>query len=231
MRNSQNKVQYYISNTQDGNLSLSIWSDETKVLENRKKLAWKLSYSVDKLVTLNQVHGNEVVLISHDNYKEKLDWDAIITKEKWIVIWVLTADCIPIILYDEISWIVCTIHAGWKWTNLKIVEKSLEKMLNLWANILNIKAIIWPGIWVNSYEVWKEVWDYFRTQVKKNLENWKVLLNLKEENKLQLLEKWVLEENISILEADTFTNKTYFSARRDGFHKWRFGSFIWLGEG
>ena len=39
---------------------------------------------------------------------------------------------------------------------------------------------------------------------------------------------WILEQNIDISNIDTFSDKNYFSARRDGYNSGRFGMWIYL---
>lgn len=230
-----NNINYYISDISDSNLALHIWDKEEKVIENRKKLASKLWFNLEDFVYLNQVHWN---IIKCMNQEDKWSWsiifdtahiaDACITNKKWIILSVLVADCVPIILYDDINNIIWVVHAWWKSTNLKIVKKTIKQMLILWATLENIKIIIWPSINECSFEVWEEVWIHFRNEVKTSVINNKQFINLQKENKIQAIEYWVKESNIQEIKIDTFTNPNYFSARRDWFNKGRFGAFIWL---
>ena len=220
------KTKYYISDIRDGNIALHIWDNESKVMENRKNLSSKLNHDLEDFVYMNQIHGAKVQIVWKKN--QKCDCDSIITNKKGIVLSVMVADCVPVLLYDNKRWIIWAVHAGWKWTHKKILENTIQKMLNIWANIDTIKVIIWPSIAQWSYEVWKEVADNFRTEVKQKKATEKFLLDLKTENKLQALELWVKEGNIQVIDIDTFSDKNYFSARRDGFSGWRFWWFIWL---
>ena len=111
---------------------------------------------------------------------------------------------------------------------MSTIKNTINKMLELWANINNLKIIIWPSINQCSYEIWEEVWEKFRNEVKTDLINQKQYLDLKKENKLQALELWIKEDNIEIINIDTFSDKNYVSARRDWFKKGRFGWFIYI---
>lgn len=231
-----NNINYYISDVSDGNLALHIWDDEKLVINNRKNLASKLWFDLEDFVFLDQVHWSHIKIISNEDkwvgiydHNSAFEADSIITKEKWIVIWVLVADCVPVLLHDKEQWIVCAVHAGWKSTNKKILKNSINEMINNWSEKQNIKTILWPSISEHSYEVWEEVWNNFRDEVKTKIIDWKQYLNLKLENKLQAIESWIKESNIEVVNIDTFTDKKYFSARRDWFWKWRFGVFIWIG--
>ena len=239
-----NNIKYYISNVSDWNLWLHIWDNEDKVISNRKKIASKLWFNLEDFVYMNQVHGSEVEIIFNPSLnsflwkrkeaaeKNKLDkllnCDTLVTKDKWIVLSVMVADCVPVILYDDINKVVWVSHCWWKSTNLKILKKTISEMLSIWADINNVKIIIWPSISSCSYEVWEEVWINFREEVKTEIINNKQYLNLKLENKIQALESWVKESNIEIIDIDTFTDENYFSARRDWYNKWRFAAFLWI---
>ena len=51
-----------------------------------------------------QTHSNKVILINNKNkYMNKFKTDAIVTKIKGIALGVVTADCVPIILFDSIT--------------------------------------------------------------------------------------------------------------------------------
>lgn len=184
---------------------------------------------------MNQIHWSEVIVIWESNkwrwtinIDESLNCDALVTKEKGIVLSVLVADCVPLLFYDDVNEIIWVAHAGWKWTNKEILKSTINKMIELWADISNIKVIIWPSISKCSYEIWEEVWVNFREEVKTNLINKKQFLDIKKENKLQALEMWIKENNIELINTCTFSDKNYFSARRDWFNKWRFWGFIYI---
>ena len=50
---------------------------------------------------MHQTHSNKVIIINKKNKNlKKFNSDALITKEKDVSLGVVTADCVPIILYD-----------------------------------------------------------------------------------------------------------------------------------
>ena len=55
----------------------------------------------------------------------KFKSDAIVTKIRGLALGVVTADCVPIILYDAKNQIIACIHAGWKGALSGIIELSL----------------------------------------------------------------------------------------------------------
>jgi hypothetical protein len=230
-----NNIIKTFSDISDWNLALHIWDNEKIVINNRKNLASKLNKDLEDFIYMNQIHSVDIVVVWKNekwlwiisiNDAIKCDW--LVTREKWIVLSVLVADCLPILFYDDINKVIGVAHAWWKWTNKDILKNTINKMLELSANINNLKIIIWPSINQCSYEIWEEVWEKFRNEVKTDLINQKQYLDLKKENKLQALELWIKEDNIEIINIDTFSDKNYFSARRDWFKRWRFGWFIYI---
>ena len=83
---------------------------------------------------MHQTHSNKVVEIKKNNYKKKIIADAMITKMKNFAIGVVTADCVPIILYDVKNKIIGCIHAGWKGAFSGIIENTIKKIKKLNSN-------------------------------------------------------------------------------------------------
>ena len=234
-----NNIIKTFSDISDWNLGLHIWDDKNTVIENRKLLVSKLNKNLEDFIYMNQVHSGNVKVVNNsllnslplqwkEASKDFFSCDWLVTNEKWVVLSVLVADCVPVLFFDNINWVIWVAHAGWKWAYKNIVQNTINQMLNIWANINDINIIIGPSINQCSYEVWEEVWVNFREEVKTELISWKQFLDLKKENKMQALELWIKEDNIEILNIDTFTDNNYFSARRDWFKKWRFGWFIYI---
>jgi len=82
----------------------------------------------DKLILMHQTHSNKVVEIKKNNYKKKIIADAMITKMKGFALGVVTADCVPIILYDAKNEIIGCIHAGWKGAFSGVIQNTISKI-------------------------------------------------------------------------------------------------------
>ena len=117
--------------------------NKINVSKNINYVAKKMGVKKDKLILMHQSHSNKVVEIKKNNYKSKIIADAIITKMKGIALGVLTADCVPIILYDINNDIIGCIHAGWKGAYFDIIKNTITKMKQLNSNN-NIIASIGP---------------------------------------------------------------------------------------
>ena len=192
--------------------------------DSKKNIAKNLNYVAKymaiektKLVLMHQTHSNKVVEIKKNNYKKKIIADAMITKMKGVALGVLTADCVPIIIYDFQTNIVGCIHAGWKGAFSDIIYKTIKKIKKI--NVNNkIHASVGPCIGKKNYEVDNDFYKKFLTKSRKN----KVYFSYKNKTKkLFNLRKFVTDKLLKLnvrvdqINRDTFTEKSnFFSYRR-----------------
>ena len=158
--------------------------------------------------------------MSAEARKEYLEGvDAVITNIPDVCIGVSTADCIPVLLYDEEHKAVAAIHAGWRGTVVRIVQKTIRLMTETYGTKPeNIKAVIGPGISLKNFEIGDEVYDAFDKEgfpmdkIASRFAKWH--LNLPLCNKLQMTDLGVKPENIHIDDVCTYDNTdNFFSAR------------------
>lgn len=140
------------------------------VAANRKMLADQLGIDSDKLVLPHQVHGVEVRQVASDFFQMPANVrkmilegvDALVTTLPGVCIGVSTADCIPVLLYDEEHHAVAAIHAGWRGTLARIVHKTIQEMaFSFHTDPKKLKAVIGPGISLDNFEVGDEVYEAF----------------------------------------------------------------------
>ena len=187
----------------------------------------------------HQTHTDNVFHITEDflalpesERKNRLEGvDAIISNVPDVIMGISTADCIPVLVYDPEHHAAAAIHAGWKGTLKRIVEKSLGKMQETFGtNPAKCLAAIGPGISLESFEVGDEVGEAFvnegfdiekvsvrlpKMNVSYPTDEKRLHLDLKEINRCQLLSLGVLAENIEVSPIDTYTDGRFFSARRE----------------
>ena len=140
-----------------------------------------------------------------------------ITKMKGVALGVVTADCVPIIIYDVKNEIIGCVHAGWKGAFLGVIKNTISKIKSISSNN-KIYASIGPCISKKSYEVDKSFYKMFLLKSRNN----KIYFSYKNKNKkLFNLRKFVsdklLEFNVLIdhINRDTFKERTnFFSYRR-----------------
>ena len=115
------------------------------VKKNLIIVAKKMQVEPNNLILMHQTHSAKVVEIKKNNYKRKIIADAMITNMNNISLCVLTADCVPIILYDVENKIIGCIHAGWKGALRNIIEKTISKIKRMGLNN-RIYAAVGPCI-------------------------------------------------------------------------------------
>ena len=71
------------------------------IVMNLKKVAKKMSVKNSHLILMHQTHSDKVIEIKKNIYKKKISSDAMITKMRGIALGVVTADCVPILIYDK----------------------------------------------------------------------------------------------------------------------------------
>ena len=187
------------------------------VKKNLDYVAKKMGVERGKLILMHQTHSNKVVEINKKNYEKKVIADAMITKMKGFALGVVTADCVPIILYDEKNQIIGCIHAGWKGTLLGVIKNTVSKIKKI-SSSNKIYACVGPCIGKKSYEVDK---NFYKMFVAKSRNNKIYFSNKNKTKKLFNLRKFVTNKlikaniNVDQVDRDTFTEKSnFFSYRR-----------------
>lgn len=204
--------------------------DPRHVALSRKLFADCLGIAVEKMWFPRQVHGTRVMVVD-SSAPAGQQADAVITSEREQLIGVSTADCVPVLLYDRCKRVVAAVHAGWRGTIGRIVEKTVEAMKsNYECHPSDILAVICPSISLESFEVGSEVADKFVNEgysdcisfdyPKPHIDLWKA-------NVKQLVAMGIEEQNIDCSPICTFQNgDILFSARRLGIESGRMISAI-----
>ena len=200
-------------------LNCGIGSKDGKknILKNINYISKKMFVKKNKLILMKQTHSSKVIEIKKNNYNRKINSDAIITKVKGLALGVLTADCVPIIIYDFKNEIVGCIHAGWKGAFSGIIKNTVNKIKKLNSNN-QIFASIGPCIGHKSYEV---DLNFYKKFLNKSRKNKKYFSHKNKNKKLFNLRKFVADKLIELkvkvdhVNYDTFREKTnFFSYRR-----------------
>ncbi|MDC3071443.1 peptidoglycan editing factor PgeF [Candidatus Pelagibacter sp.] len=194
--------------------------NQVKVKQNLNIVKNKIGKKSKNIFLLHQIHSNKYVFINKNFkfLKKKIQADAIITDQKRLPIAVLTADCVPILLFDRKKKIIAAIHAGWKGAFKGIIKKVINFMIKKGCSKDNLIAALGPCIKHNSYNVRKDFMNKFIKKDKKNKVFFKykkdmIYFNLTKFIKSQL--KSIKITNIDTINIDTFNTKNnFFSARQ-----------------
>lgn len=166
------------------------------ILYHRGIVGELFGFDPTRLVTVNQVHSSDILVIDKPlpNIRafNQISADGIVTDQKGLAIGVLTADCLPNLLFAPSIGVVGVIHAGRRGTLLGITERVIDTMVERFdVKPRDILAALGPCIGPCCYET-----------------------DIRQANYTRLAEKGVLEENISTADICTSCLKeTFFSYR------------------
>ena len=187
------------------------------VYKNLSFVAKRMGVKKDKLILMHQTHSNKVVEITTNNYRKKIKADSIVTKMKNIALGVVTADCVPIILYDTENEIIGCIHAGWRGAYLDIIRNTITKIKQINSNN-KIYACVGPCLAKKNYEV---DYDFYKKFIRKASRNRRYFSQKNSSKKLFNLRKFVtdklqeLKVKVDQIDKDTFAQESnFFSYRR-----------------
>ena len=201
--------------------------DEVHIAANKVALCSLLGIDSNRLVMPHQVHDCVVRRIDGPQQGVIEGVDAVMTDVPQLCIGVSTADCIPVLLYDSTHRAVSAVHAGWRGTVLRIVQKAVEAMHNAYGTApADLQAVIGPGISLDSFEVGDEVYEQFLSAgfdmqpISRRDAKWHIDLPMC--NRLQLMEAGIPSNNIQMTNICTYQQyDRYFSARRLGIQSGR----------
>ncbi len=193
------------------NLGDHVDDDPLDVAHNRKLLEDTID---TKIVWMKQTHSNSVVFIDKFQ-KQPVLADGLITNQAHIAIAVMTADCLPLLLFSSDSKVISCVHCGWRGLHEKIVANALS-IMRIYTQA-PINAILGPCIGPNSYEVGADFLVNFpdkRESCFKKTKNNKYLCDL---TKICSLDLQALGVNkIFSCQKDTFgDNENFYSYRRN----------------
>lgn len=126
--------------------------------EHVRRFLHSLQIESDEAVLVRQVHGDSVYVLEDPETTTAqaacVEADAIVTRLRGRPVGVLTADCIPVIVYDARQHVVGVIHAGRKGTAENIVAKTLHVLKRRFGGRPEDFVVgMGPGIGACCYEV------------------------------------------------------------------------------
>ena len=164
----------------------------------------------------HQVHEAKVAFIERPGMtREELEgYDVFVTTLPCVAIGVRTADCVPVLLYDPVKRVVAAAHAGWKGTVLHISEKTVELMAAKYGCNFQVGEEV-AEHFKNAEFPMDQIWS-FRGQGDGTPMSGGHHIDLWRANRWLLEQAGVKPENIQVCGIDTFTDESFFSARREG---------------
>ena len=198
------------------NLGLHVNDNASKVLDNRmrllatinKQLTIQHHLSINSLHWVNQVHGKQIHDIDADKLTMRpMDADAIVSQQDKVGLAIMTADCVPIVLYQPTSGQIAAIHAGWQGLACGVIKATAERFTETG------QIVAWIGVCISQaqYEVGSQVRDKLLAGCIENkllpaahIQNFAALFSISADKnmKTESLDKTVdkLEENTETIE-------------------------------
>ena len=195
---------------------------------HRQLLLENLKIDSEELFFVKQVHGDRVFVLDDPQKSvdqvEQEEADALITHLTGKPIAVLTADCVPVILYDPEKHVAGVIHAGRKGTQMNIVSKAISMLSRSYGTRpQDLVMALGPAIGGCCYEVegscivpFRKTYPDWEDIVVTNSKN-KFMLDLLKANEMDGVRAGISIQNIHQSgECTSCNNDRWFSYRREG---------------
>ena len=117
-----------------------------------------------QLVTLDQVHGRDVVVVRAGAPLPagRAEADALVSDAGGIAIAVRAADCVPLLMADRRTGAVAAVHAGWRGTAASVAVAAVDALVREFGSAPHdLVVAIGPSIGPCCYEVGTELVDAF----------------------------------------------------------------------
>jgi YfiH family protein len=142
------------------NLAGHVGDDSITVAANRHRLAQSLGLEAERLVWMDQVHGSSVAVVdaatpapSDPLGRTVPATDALVTTDPSTALAVLVADCVPVLLADDVAGVIGAAHAGRRGLHNGVVPATVERMVALGARPERLTVRLGPAVCGLCYEV------------------------------------------------------------------------------
>ncbi len=197
------------------NISFRVGDRPAHVERCRAMFFSEVGVKEEHVAVPGQVHSDRVMqTVAGGRYP---GCDAMVTDRPGVFVAVTVADCVPILLADPVRRVVAAVHAGWRGSRDRILERALSILTSSYGcEAENLHAYIGPSAGGCCYEVGGDVAGSFPPEVTRPRDGGKFLLDLKWYNREFLLRGGVQAERIAVSPFCTICNPELFhSYRRD----------------
>jgi hypothetical protein len=142
------------------NLGDHVGDDPAAVAANRARLASALGLGADRVVWMNQVHGDRVEVVDGPQSAAAgggVGTDALVTRTPRLALAVVTADCVPVLLADARSGVLAAVHAGRVGAQRGVVARAVEAMQAAGADVDDVSVLLGPAVSGPNYEIPEEM--------------------------------------------------------------------------
>lgn len=208
-----------------------------------RALANRFNLDLNRMIRISQKHTDQILVATTQNGGEGIvrdnlceAEDAIITNESELMLCIVTADCVPVFLFDKEKRAIGLSHCGRVGITKDLPRKTVMKMVERYGcNPANIEVILGPYLSQAHHEVEAKDIDMFRDYfASEEIDRFVVSRGVKfdvdmgEAVYISLSKAGVLRENIYDERVCTFDNTELYSWRRDHDPRKRNLSFLYL---
>lgn len=136
------------------NLGINTQDRLERVKANRTVLA--RSMPEVEVQWLKQVHGAKGIVLREDIPVSPPEADFSYTQKRGLACAILTADCLPILIWNQAGTEIAAVHAGWRGLAAGVIENALSQFQ---SPADQLAAWIGPAISQSAFEVGKDVLD------------------------------------------------------------------------
>lgn len=214
-----------VSSKVEGNLSLSRGAAKD-VLPAREQWLKTLGLELEQTVFMDVTHPETwdavYEVTSADKGKGAKDrstaimTDALITDQPGIALFLFTADCQPVIIYDPINHAVALAHLGWQSVDAQLIEAVVAFMAKRYGSApAELQVYVGPAIKATSYvqpyakQADDPHWRPYIRQVPTGVQ-----IDISAYLQAQVLAAGIRVSNIQVCPVDTATSSDYFSHYR-----------------
>jgi YfiH family protein len=228
---------------------LHIFFGDKKTAENRVQLQLNQSnlphiavlartHDLNRIIRLDQTHSNIGYAVTQDTRESFTQncfpGDFLMTNLKQVGLLIYTADCLPIIFYDQVKQAIALAHAGWKGSVQNIVQHTFNKLHEQYGcQSQDIQIFFGPSAHACCYQVGPEFNSYItsysdsqKAQILKQYDN-NYYFNNQLYNKAQLEAVGIHQFNTDYAVC-TMCNNQFCSYRRDPQIGERQLTVVWL---
>ncbi len=178
-----------------------------------------------RIVMLSQVHSADVVIATRAPRPRasRPKGDALITDRPGLLLVIKTADCLPVLLVDPEKRLAAAVHAGWRGTRSRILERTVDALISRYGCRPSVlRAAFGPCIGAACYEVGEDVRrefvsaglsrrDFRRSPARPGA----FLFDLAAANRRQLVSRGLSPRRILAADSCTHCDPRLLSFRRD----------------
>jgi len=203
-----------------GNKSVNFHTGADNFMDGINSLdmaARDMGLDISRTVTLYQSQSTDVIHAKAFEFRKPAD--AAVTREEGLILCIRTADCAPILLYDNINSVIGAAHAGWRGALSGIIENTVTEMIKLGAKRHNLRAMVGPMLLQQSFICQADMRDVFIGQDLEfskyfnKADDGNLHFNFEDFVQNKLMSCGLDKNSIEISAIDTYTSTDFYSYR------------------